>query len=220
MDILFIEAVAQIVEFMDYSTAMKFTSTCREYYQMRYSRLVIDKYKSLMIDIYRVYRPSDAVFHRYIDTGNKRDEVYCGRCSNIVYKPRMSSHAKKCDSRKMIGLCQYNKPHIQICDCPYNKFECYVCGEYIYSTQYIDHIAQHIYNKVACEHCNMKLAKIEFQKSGIIVLYCLNDHVIHNSRYQSQSKRLVVKWLAKKYLGKMRVTAQKNPDIQYIYHSG
>jgi hypothetical protein len=120
MDALFIEAVSQIVEFLDYPDSLMFTSTCREYYQLRYSQMVIEQYKRRMANIYKICHARDLEDHKYYYTGTSH-KYYCGKCSCIVYKRRINRHVHGCNDNRPMKVCEYNKPHTGICDCPYYR---------------------------------------------------------------------------------------------------
>jgi hypothetical protein len=195
MDSLFIEAVVQIIEFLDYPDALAFTSTCREYRVLLYSQLVIDKYRQRMANIHKVCYGYEIDDHKFYHTGTNRRR-YCGKCSCIVYKRRMNRHAKyRCNNDRPMELCEYNKPHTGICDCPYNKFKCYVCAKHIYSHQYVNHIVCHIRDSFVCI-CGAKSNGILY-RAKILIIYCHNFHT--NCSYRYQSDNCVMKCLFKKY---------------------
>jgi hypothetical protein len=118
MDSLFIEAVMQIVEFMDYPDALTFTSTCHEYYALRLSQseMWVDKFKAYKPSV-RIYLYYGLLSHKFYEFGDN-EYTYCGECSWKIRKVNMLSHSRKCTrSKRMSGLCEYNKPHIHECNC-------------------------------------------------------------------------------------------------------
>jgi hypothetical protein len=116
MDSLFIEAVVQIIEFLDYPDALAFTSTCREYRALRLSQMCVEKFKAYEPKVY-IYPYYEVLSHKFYEFGNNQ-YVYCEECSRKIRKVNILSHSKKCTlSKHMIGLCKYNKLHIHECNC-------------------------------------------------------------------------------------------------------
>jgi hypothetical protein len=207
----------QIVEFLDYPDALALASTCHEYRVLLYSQLVIDKYRQRMTEIHQSWHGyRRAKTYIYCQTFDK-SYVYCNRCSSKLYRYNMCNHVFLCRSNKKLRVCKYKKPHVGACDCPYSKYGCYICGNHVYSHQYIDHIAKHIYDELTCPLCESKLHEIQFERDGIINVKCPKYHTIPSSRYQG--RRFIMKWLSKKYLQKMQVTARLNPYIRYVYYT-
>jgi hypothetical protein len=219
MDSLFPEAVQQIIEFLDYLSILKFTSTCHAFRKFLHSRQIIDKYRLRMINVHKVHHVTiSSLFGtyskqaEYYDVGNNT-QVYCSKCSTRLYDSSMHRHTTMCNKRKYINICNFNKPHVGVCDCPYSTFECRFCCKNIYSYKYVDHFSDHIFSLIKC-HCGNAIRNIDIGNHGEITMYCDNCHTIQDTNISQ--REYDKKWLWKKYKRVMHTCTILNPNVERL----
>jgi hypothetical protein len=100
----------------------KYTKYCINTYQIGY--MFISSHEWYYINNGTLQKPD---YHRYCR--------FCSICLDDMYLS-----FKSCQNNNKLLVCQFKKPHLNICDCPLIIRKCSICNNEFYKFQYDIHI--------------------------------------------------------------------------------